>query len=62
MAKKRSRDPHAAGDVLKSVLDKHHRQRETRNYDPNAHKAPETCPGVSKETSCGLKEMAGRTL
>jgi len=42
MAKKRSRDPHAAGDVLKSVLDKHHRQRETRNYDPNAHKDPVT--------------------
>ncbi|CAE7327735.1 unnamed protein product [Symbiodinium microadriaticum] len=42
MAKKRSRDPHAAGDVLKSVLDKHHRQRETRNHDPNAHKDPVT--------------------
>ena len=37
-ALKKTRDPHAAGDVLKKVLDKHHRQRETRNYDPDAHK------------------------
>ncbi|CAE7367409.1 unnamed protein product [Symbiodinium sp. CCMP2592] len=38
VAKKKSRDPQAAGDVLKTVLDKHQRQRETRNYDPDAHK------------------------
>ncbi|CAE7286887.1 unnamed protein product [Symbiodinium necroappetens] len=38
MAQKKTRDPHEAGDVLKRVLDKHHRQRKTRNYDPDAHK------------------------
>ena len=41
MARKHSRDPHAASDVLKAVLDKHHHQRETREYHPAAHKEPE---------------------
>ncbi|CAE7192737.1 GIP, partial [Symbiodinium microadriaticum] len=38
MAQKKSRDPHAAAEVLRKVLEKHHHQRETRNYDPDAHK------------------------
>ncbi|CAE7451379.1 pol [Symbiodinium sp. CCMP2456] len=38
MAQRKSRDPHAASEVLSKVLEKHHHQRETRNYDPDAHK------------------------
>ncbi|CAE7868826.1 unnamed protein product, partial [Symbiodinium necroappetens] len=40
MARKHSRDPHAASHVLKAVLDKHHHQRETRDFRPGAHKEP----------------------
>ncbi|CAE7320390.1 unnamed protein product [Symbiodinium sp. CCMP2592] len=59
MAKKRSRDPHAAGDVLKSVLHKHHRQRETRNHDPDAHKDlvtddPEVAPAQTESPAEAL--------
>ncbi|CAE7886089.1 unnamed protein product [Symbiodinium microadriaticum] len=45
MARKHSRDPHAASHVLKAVLDKHHHQRETREYHPGAHKEPVTEDG-----------------
>ncbi|CAE7340122.1 unnamed protein product [Symbiodinium sp. CCMP2592] len=34
----RTRDPHAASDILKAVFDKHHHQRETRKFDPDARK------------------------
>ena len=47
MAQKKSRDPHAAAEVLRKVLEKHHHQRETRNYDPDAHK--ESSKGSSPE-------------
>ncbi|CAE7301276.1 unnamed protein product [Symbiodinium sp. CCMP2592] len=62
MAQKKTRDPHAAGDVLKRVLDKHHRQRQTRNYDPSAHKELVSEKGKRRRPAAVLKNQEIRSL
>ncbi|CAE7801647.1 unnamed protein product, partial [Symbiodinium sp. CCMP2456] len=63
MAQKRSRDPHAASSVLKKILDKHHRQRETREYHPDANKEPvgedhaEVPPGAGSQEEALLQRQ-----
>ncbi|CAE7899170.1 hypothetical protein AK812_SmicGene17375 [Symbiodinium microadriaticum] len=58
MARKHSRDPHAASDVLKAVLDKHHHQRETREYHPAAHKEPMAEPVAESQAEALLQRQA----